>query len=289
MLFRWMNLCQLITPTCLMLIFALAALSHSISVQLLSENLIASSTAQNCSFHISQIFHKLFHLEAKLRTGFTEQNEWEWEPIEQRNDCLEYCLCLTNCNKFTLQPGNVKLPSFHTSWSMQWSSFHQNRNSLVLSCGCGMVKVFHNLFYGEASQHLSTFQDTVTALKRRIIELGSRVFQISQQQEKGKKKAFTNFQHVFTAVQFVLLYVFCWEVTHNLSVGPPGGLFQSPSSLQHCLPCPFHLALQIYLFHTPLACLLIFITVGEGRMRLNPSCVSKQHYKMCNANNYSMY
>lgn len=150
-----------------------------------------------------------------------------------------------------------------------------------------MVKVFCNLFYGEASQHISTFQDTVTTHKARIIELGNKGFQTSQQLEKGKKKKPSQISSMFSLLCSVYHCVFCWEVPHNLSVGPPGGFFQSPSPLPHCLPCPFHLALQIYLFHTPLTFLLIFITAGEGRMRLNPSCISKQHYKMCSANNYS--
>lgn len=69
-------------------------------------------------------------------------------------------------------------------------------------------------------------------------------------------------------------------------------LLQSPSSLLHCLSCPFGsfcLALQIYLFHPPLTYLLIFITVGEGRMRLKPSCIFKKRYKICSTNGSPMY
>lgn len=64
-LFRQMNLCQLITTPCLTLIFALVAVSHSISVWFLSGKHISSSTAQNCSLYFSLIFHDLFHLEAR--------------------------------------------------------------------------------------------------------------------------------------------------------------------------------------------------------------------------------
>ena len=69
-------------------------------------------------------------------------------------------------------------------------------------------------------------------------------------------------------------------------------LFQSPSSLPLCLPCPFGsfcLALQTHLFHPPLTYLLILIRMGEGRMRLKPSCIFKKHYKMCRTNSCPTY